>query len=355
MAGAKLPPKAPTQLKTGVANASAASKSGAKRLSTSLTNKTVTTTTKAGTLTYTLPIIAGATATVAIKPKPITAPAVDNPGKISPVGCVFNLPPHLWSLPVRPQTVAGTDFVGSTMDTDAMHKQRRGRLWQFVQNDATDAATTTATTGAGKNPKNSLYAFQFLWNPESINFSMQRNQENVPSEADSLKVVGGAFPSQESISFTIVLDRTNDFACLKAQQGTMQFKSGYTWKKANEYYATGYDSGAPKNINGQIDELMKLGTNADLEYLFKAINGQVDSSIYKNKLGKVTADIGYLIPNLMAIQLGPNNADSMSYIGWVDSVSWSHSKFTEEYIPLTTTVQISFMCFVGSTLVSKPK
>jgi len=94
---------------------------------------------------------------------------------------------------------------------------------------------------------------------------------------------------------------------------------------------------------------------ADIEYLFKAINGggvyitdpktgKTTYQAWTNGLGKVTADTGYLTSSIIAVQFGPPG-DSLSYTGWFESISIAHSKFTENMIPLTSQVNITMTGF----------
>jgi hypothetical protein len=88
---------------------------------------------------------------------------------------------------------------------------------------------------------------------------------------------------------------------------------------------------------------------ADLEYLFKGINGSgLGDGEWASLLGKKTANLGYLQPTLMGVTLGPDRTTSLSYVGWITSISMSHSSFTEEMIPLRTTVSFTVECFAGS-------
>jgi hypothetical protein len=262
----------------------------------------------------------------------------------------FNLPPHKWSLPIRPKTVE-PQFVGDTFSSN-FHGLRRGRIWYFA--GAGDVNTVDATsgdvkrsggTGSSNGPKRVQidhdYGFQFLWNPESISTNVQRNMDITPSNADTLRVVSGVFPGQESVSLNIMLDRTNDFAYAKA--------SGYA---SPEFYSGGYP-GVKYNFQDQISDLLKQGTMADLEYLFKAINGAgTATGDWTTLLQKKTSNVGYLSPTLLAFSLGPDAQNNLSYVGWISNISISHSAFTETMIPIRTTVSFSIECFSGSGISS---
>ena len=266
-------------------------------------------------------------------------------GSTQPIGYKFNLPPHNWSLPLRPVTV-DSNTVGSTIDQAAFHGLRRGRLWYWV--GANDISSSGYTTTSGLNLVDTTWGFQFLWNPTTISTSVARNMDITPSSADTLRVVAGVFPGQETVSLSIVIDRTNDFACIKADNST-----GGDASKFTTYYTASYPGASTKqSVPGQINKLMSQGTMADLEYLFKAINGSGNGTLeWTNLLGKKTANVGYLAPTLLGIQLGPT-IDSLSYVGWASNISINHTAFTEDMIPIRTEVGISIQCFAGSGLQS---
>jgi hypothetical protein len=293
----------------------------------------------------------------------------------------FNLPPHNWSLPTRAQDVIPGDVGGQGY---AFHGSRRGRIWYYDNaastvelNRVTGEAITTGEkrqkeTGS-KNFKATgqtivgdstyQYGFQFLWNPESVSVSVNRNMEITPSASDVYTSVSGAFPGQESVSFNITLDRTNDFACIRNYYHNGGNVEDANWIDFVQYYTNGGKHPLAKieDYSLQIKKLAELGTMADLEYLFKAINGDGrfgDQSAkgWKNLLGKHTADLGYLQPTLLAFELGgdTNNFSSMnslSYVGWASSLSINHTSFAENMVPLRTVVSISFDCFAGSMIV----
>jgi hypothetical protein len=284
-------------------------------------------------------------------------------GVIEPVNYKWNLPPHSWSLPVRPMTLEPDVTKGvSTYDVGGkpvnFHSLRRGRLWFFggaeeistydddgnVTDLGAKAGATSSPTKGGADAKlvqaDTDYGFQFLWNPSSISSSVSRNDNVTPSSADRLKSVVGAFPGQETVSFNIVIDRINDFACLKALSNP---------ETMSTYYGTGYP-GEKEPFGTKIKNLMSQGTMADLEYLFKAVNG--GSEQWVTLLGKPTANIGFLMPTLLGLVLGPSLTTNLSYVGWLTGLTMQHEMFTEEMIPLRTTVSINMECFAGSGLVS---
>jgi hypothetical protein len=304
-----------------------------------------------------------------------SGPVTKNVGVSQPTANYkWNLPPHKWSLPVRPTTM-DPEFVGSN-EYDSFHGLRRGRIWfwagvrdtaELTAEGLRKLAGGTAVEGSSDTPNTQVdndYAFQFLWNPTTISTSVVRNMEITPNQADTLKVVAGAFPGQETVSLNIMLDRVNDFACIKSSGQLLGLNYGVKnpddpnlftsiqGDRINDYTAfSSYYTGngypvqsANPTIAEKIQNLMDQGTMADLEYLFKAINGGYP---WKNLLGKKTANIGFLMPTLMGIQLGPT-LDSLNYVGWVTNIGINHTDFTENMIPIRTTVSLNIECFSGS-------
>ncbi len=281
----------------------------------------------------------------------------------SPTNYKFNLPPHTWSLPTRPVQVDAGAVSNANSSISDFHGLRRGRIWYWNTSgditqinssgevvSAKDAVKGTSVVGGSEmNLEDRKYGFQFLWNPESISSNVARNMDITPSAADSLRVVTGVFPGQETVSLNLLLDRTNDFACIKHTSKS----ANPNWATYSKYYANQYPNALKQSIPTELEKLMEQGTLYDLEYLFRAVNGSGfvgpdgKPGLYTNLLGRVTANIGYLQPTLLGIELGPTK-DSLSYVGWISNLSMTHTKFTETMIPLQTQVSISIECFSGS-------
>jgi hypothetical protein len=314
----------------------------------------------------------------------------------------YNLPPHKWSLPVRPHSVDGgnngkVNVANASQNNHEgdFHRLRRGVIWHWSngsdisatkeENGATvitSAAQLQAATkasdlkneilkqGSGKE-NNYNYGFQFLWNPETISSSISRNMDVTPSSADRFRSVAGAFPGQETYQFQIMLDRVNDFAALRSMAGNT-YANSMNHPKAVEVNANSpqvreskyskipsnavdyYPSGLGTVNLQKINDLMKFGTMADLEYLFKALNGNganQGSGEWATLMLKKTANIGFLSPSLLGFRFGPNAQQQLSFVGWITNMSINHTFFTEDMIPLRTTVSFSCDAFAGSTVV----
>ena len=250
----------------------------------------------------------------------------------------FNLPPHQWSTPID-QTLTN-----ASPAKQINHSLRRAKMWCYIGADNSNYANYT---GAGLASANTVAAsldtqwgFQFLWNPTQIGSSIQRNANLIPQAMDAFAGRAPLFPGTEALSFVAVIDRVNDFACFKSDPNQAPYHADYYGKSA----------GALQNTSVLINDLMKKGSMADVEYIYKMINGDgANGTSWTNALGRKTADINFLAPTPVAIQFGPN-ADSLSYVGWIESLSVAHSLFTEDMIPIHTEVTINMSIYAQSSL-----
>ena len=253
----------------------------------------------------------------------------------------WNLPPHKWSLPVKPSEVYPKTFK-SNLISNVTDQYRRGRMWWYfnTNNTYTEVKDGKEVVKVQSNGAERRYGFQFPWNPEAFTTSVSLNTEVTPSPADRFASVAGAFPSGETISFTLRLDRTNDFACFRhllKPNYSLSLKEPATsqavFEDMAQYYKGGFSDSVGKAAMGKkIQTLMELGTLADIEYLYTAINGPGWTSVS----GRATGDIGYLSATLLRIDIGP-----LSYVGYVNSLSVNHIGFSEDMTPIRTDVQVS--------------
>ena len=293
-------------------------------------------------------------------------------GTPDPIGYKFNLPPHNWSLPVRPIELQPkdvgtlnnktgylpTEAFGGSSTPESFHGTRRGRIWYWhsasalqkfntdsgkVESLADSVAKLTKTTeGVELKNDDRKWGFQFLWNPSEISSNVARNMDITPSAADTLRVVSGVFPGQETVNFNILLDRTNDFACIRSSKVK-------DFNDYSKFYTAVFPGQGKQAFGEQLEALMRQGTMADLEYLFRAINGSgMGVEKWGTLMGKRTANLGYLQPTLLGISLGPDRLNNLSYVGWLSNIAINHNSFTQDMIPMRTTVTISIECFAGT-------
>jgi hypothetical protein len=249
----------------------------------------------------------------------------------------WNLPPHRWSLPVDPSAVVDTV---NTYSTD-LHSMRRGRIFvgrKYNGNTTTVDPKTGKKTTTGDGHFNNNYGFQFLWNPETFSQNTSVNWGITPNQNDKTALLTGLVASNSSINLTIRIDRTNDFACAKASYVAKGKDLDLAYKKAGsftEYYKEGQAPNSEldfaKNIKNKIDDLLTRGTEADLEFLYRTINGDGYSL-----LGVNTSNISFLMPTIVRIDLGPQRL-----VGMIQAVDVSHLAFTRDMLPIRTDVMLS--------------
>jgi hypothetical protein len=286
----------------------------------------------------------------------------------------FNLSPHEWSLPIAPSKVDQRDFnkhivspgsaqdkgnsstksnvVGTNPNTSPKNAMRRGRIvWYATASDTKFASSSTQTTPTADARQ---MGFQFLWNPDSFGTAVNLNPDVTPSMQDRFVGVAGAFPGQESITLNLEINRINDFACF-AHKGPKEWDPNARkdrekqWGNNFSKFYTPHKLGkaGPDIMQKQLRELYELGTLHDIEFLYQTINGPNASYMsggWKNSLGRVTSDIGFLSATLVKIEIGPLN-----YLGYINAISVNHIQFTTDMKPIRSQVQITanLMASVG--------
>jgi hypothetical protein len=297
-----------------------------------------------------------------------------------PLNYRWNLPPHKWSLPVLPVLMHPELYADSPNSGKVDDRYRRGRIWWYAN------TKNTYSTDGGKTKKGQVegearkYGFQFMWNPETFSTSVSLNTEVTPTPLDRFVGVAGAFPSGETISFTIRIDRTNDFACFRnllkkdygnslglvtptvlnipsfplndagnaariAAQAAAEAanQSVPTFDQLATYYASGFSLAPGEKMSKKIKDLLELGTLADIEYIYKAVNGPN----WKSISGRDTSDIGYLSATLLRVDIGPS-----SYVGYINSLTVNHISFSQDMTPIRTDVQIAMNLMASAGIAS---
>lgn len=278
----------------------------------------------------------------------------------------WNLPPHAWSRPIYHTQVLGDAYPeGTSPKSPPNDKYRRGRLWWKATGDVQIRDKDGNLTKTTKSSKNKRYGFQFIWNPETFSTSVSMDLAITPNVNDRFLGVAGAFPASEMLSFNIRLDRTNDFACAAAglkrpseiNRNDKTNIGGYPYVTAADaeqfvkFYKGDHNWKADeKFLNDKVKDLLARGTIADLEYLYRAINGEGPGANqpWINGRGVQTADIGFLMPTLLHIDIGP-----LSYDGYVKALSVNHIAFTPDMVPIRTDLSISIELLATAGLASR--
>jgi hypothetical protein len=262
-------------------------------------------------------------------------------------GYRWNLPPHAWSVPVEAQELAGGFIADKEKAIPATRgytqRYRRGRIYWYARVENEYLGSTKRNSG--DDPR---YGFQFMWNPQSVQTSVAINMDITPTFADKFVDVVGAFPSGEMLAIELRLDRTNDFASFKDLDSTANSLSYLANSSAIQGYynpAWSFDQQFSATLQSKLVDLMELGTIADLEYLYKAINGPGWTNV---ATGRKSSEIGFLRPALLRIDLGPS-----SYLGYITNLVVNHVAFNKAMIPIRTDVAIQFNLMATAGLSSK--
>jgi hypothetical protein len=300
----------------------------------------------------------------------------------------WNLPPHKWSMPLTPTLVNNVgggynDFGKPNRSSEAY---RRGRLWWNssanldITVGSSDSSSDAQKIAKQASDNERKYGFQFLWNPESFSTAVQVQMETTPDVKDMFLSLVAAFPATETITFNVVLDRTNDFACANAKferpglntsniygvpaAQVAQYRPDQSYdnkvtergllrnsvREFSEYYSgnTSFQTSA-EELEDKLIDLFERGTISDVEYLYRAINGPgTGDTVWTNRRGIQTADIGFLMPTLLNIDIGP-----LAYKGYVTSLGVQHMRFTPDMIPISTNVSISLNVLATAGLTSR--
>lgn len=203
---------------------------------------------------------------------------------------------------------------------------------------STQSAKEKAITGGFKTP----YGFRFHYNPQSIDQTIGTLQgispELLMSGKDQANII--TQPTQTStISFQLYLNRIEDMNAL-ANYAVGENSTKITSDQDSlKYY--------PEIVKEEDRKLIKnFGTMYDLEFLFKAVNGEMGG--YKSPLrGTKTADVGWL--NGMAIEM--HLGRKLRYLARIINISAKHILFTENMVPTLSVVTISAHRFHDTTTI----
>lgn len=258
----------------------------------------------------------------------------------------WNLPPHQWSRPVDPSLYDNIIADPQAWDKVSNPVNRRGRIYWYSRVDTAFTNSSSRNYGTSSDPR---YGFQFIWNPESFSTGVSVNLDITPTAKDKFTKVVGAFPSGEALQVAVLIDRTNDLFCLRSHKLSQQsfptdYSTFYDFYRGHSFEDLTANKQAKESFDEKLKALQNLGTIADIEYLYKAINGPG----WKNPAsGRETSDIGFLSPTLLKIEIGP-----LSYIGYVSSIAVNHSSFTKGMIPIRSSVNIAFNLMATAGLAS---
>ena len=114
---------------------------------------------------------------------------------------------------------------------------------------------------------------------------------------------------------------------------------------------TMYSKNYPRQLSKEeVEGILLRGTEYDLEYLYRAVNGNRDMK--GNSLltyNGESADKGYItgVPLWFVLH------DNMRYYGSLQNISVDHVVFTDKMVPMLTVVNISFLRYPSGAAVDE--
>lgn len=175
---------------------------------------------------------------------------------------------------------------------------------------------------------NRFWGFRFLFNPQYISYNMNSNNQvdwTRPNENNAALVASGI---GGSITVNILLDRVADMITMR------KWKESGGGTLPQGPYPVSMD---PEQCAG----ILHRGTEYDLEYLFRVLNGNPQKVTLmgtnpKDGLEMLSANMGYItqLPFIFKV------SERMRYKVIMSNISVEHSMFTREMIPIRTVVQL---------------
>jgi hypothetical protein len=172
-----------------------------------------------------------------------------------------------------------------------------------------------------------------MYNPQSINYSVAANTaiDWTQDSQDPANLIAGNI----SVNFTLYLNRIADMTELMPLKGAPQM----------------YSKNYPRMLSKEeVEGILLRGTEYDLEYLYRAVNGNRDMK--GNSLltyNGESADKGYItgVPLWFVLH------DNMRYYGSLQNISVDHVVFTDKMVPMLSVVNISFLRYPSGAAVDE--
>jgi hypothetical protein len=138
------------------------------------------------------------------------------------------------------------------------------------------------------------------------------------------------------VSVRLFLNRIEDYSLIKYNAKGKQFElldeSMYGGKKLSQ-----------EDMKG----IVERGTMWDMEYFFRACIGRP----FKSEFRGTTADFGFIFGVPLELKLGR----TMRYYGRIESASYEHTLFTQDMVPIFTTLTFNYVRYPdGSNFTGNP-
>jgi hypothetical protein len=227
------------------------------------------------------------------------------------------------------------------------------QTWEYPKGTA-DTALVNESNKTPTNPFPGKHAFQFQYNPGSINMSYNGFPDidismyiNNPPKVNAYGTAGS------KLSFTIILNRMPDMKYIDAT--SKDYKRKHTVKKEVGNFSgllktrfvdtqVAIDYSKIYNREPYIDkttgrnelkDIYNKGTMYDVDHLLRVMMGFTLQSQLRGK--ETTADIGWLNPQPIELHLGAG----LRYLVSISELNIDHVIFNERMVPLFSTVSIT--------------
>jgi hypothetical protein len=203
----------------------------------------------------------------------------------------------------------------------AFGEKERGRIYQ----DANSAAVLNKSAQGLKDAVASKIAvnqwgYRFMYNPTTFGYSSSSNNsvDWTLGSSDPATLLAG----NSSVSFEVYINRIPDLKYLRLANPKVSQKAIYGRDLTSE----------------EVDGILNRGTEYDIEFLYRVLNGDPLSKSLLLKYNGVTADFGYTtgVPCWLVLN------ENLRYYGSVASFQVNHAMFDLNMVPMLTTVSITF-------------
>lgn len=201
-------------------------------------------------------------------------------------------------------------------------RHNKGMIWLYSQGP--DTLSVEPSNQTPKKDTKKRYAFQFHYNPTSIDMAWQGSPEvDITMETSGLEtynLINGQ--TMSNITFSIILNRMFD---MQYYGSDGQLKPGRRGDK-NPYAPMQPDKATQKRI-------YNYGTMYDVEYLLSTVLGFKLDTRFRGS----TSDVGFLTGRPVDVYLG----NRLRYWGYINSVSLTHQFFDERMVPTFSVLSIT--------------
>ena len=246
----------------------------------------------------------------------------------------WNPPPHFITRPPSFYDLANIGG-GNASPTTVVNRYGKNATYKLGKIYQTKATAAALNKKAAKDPAlvkaDQLWGFRFLYNPKEITYGSQIDTaiDWMQQARDPSNFFGG----NTAITVTLYLNRIADMKALRT-----------TGPASRDYPGGALDS-------SQVNQILKRGTEYDLEYLYRTINGSPGVTSLVTDATLKTSDFGYITGMPVWIHIH----DNMRYKGSLTNIEVNHVIFTESMIPTLSVVKLTFLRYPELDRVGKVK